>query len=298
MHLTDEQRREAGCIGGRDVIVIVKRGTKQQRRRGTVVPLRSCARTVSGLDVLPERAAPTEQEQQKERDMTVRMRRWPAAVAAAMVFAAVSARAQGTAADYARALELRDRWMYLTTNLAESASWVGDTQRFSYRKTVRGGFQFVVVDATTLDKRAAFDHEKLAAALSKETGETYTALRLPFDDFRFSPDERSIDVGFTGRFLSCRLTDYVCTPRQSPRGGGRQPRSFGAVRDLEVPADNRPKRSPDGAWDAFVQNHNIVVRAAGKRTVTILSTDGSEGNFYDSDRSSGRPTRRRSRRTA
>ena len=32
MHLTDEQRREAGCIGGRDVIVIVKRGTKQSTR--------------------------------------------------------------------------------------------------------------------------------------------------------------------------------------------------------------------------------------------------------------------------
>ena len=28
MHLTDEQRSEAGCIGGRDVIVIVKLRTK------------------------------------------------------------------------------------------------------------------------------------------------------------------------------------------------------------------------------------------------------------------------------
>jgi hypothetical protein len=27
-HVTDEQRSEAGCIGGRDVIVIVKRRTK------------------------------------------------------------------------------------------------------------------------------------------------------------------------------------------------------------------------------------------------------------------------------
>jgi hypothetical protein len=28
VHLTDEQRREAGCIGGRDVTVIVKSSTK------------------------------------------------------------------------------------------------------------------------------------------------------------------------------------------------------------------------------------------------------------------------------
>jgi hypothetical protein len=31
VHLTDEQRSEAGCIGGRDVIVIVKRRTKVGR---------------------------------------------------------------------------------------------------------------------------------------------------------------------------------------------------------------------------------------------------------------------------
>ena len=30
-HLTDEQRSEAGCIGGRYVAVIVKRSTKQPR---------------------------------------------------------------------------------------------------------------------------------------------------------------------------------------------------------------------------------------------------------------------------
>jgi ABC-2 type transport system permease protein len=33
VHLTDEQRREAGCIGGRDVLVIVKRGTKMHAIR-------------------------------------------------------------------------------------------------------------------------------------------------------------------------------------------------------------------------------------------------------------------------
>ena len=46
------------------------------------------------------------------------------------------------------------------------------------------------------------------------------------------------------------------------RGGGRggQPRSFGTNRDTAVAPDNRPKRSPDGRWEAFVSNFNVVVR--------------------------------------
>jgi hypothetical protein len=31
---------------------------------------------------------------------------------------------------------------------------------------VKGGFEFILVDATTLSKTLAFDHEKLAAAIS------------------------------------------------------------------------------------------------------------------------------------
>jgi dipeptidyl aminopeptidase/acylaminoacyl peptidase len=201
-------------------------------------------------------------------------------VAAGWVLAATPAASQGTAADYDRALGLRERWLYLTENLSEPAVWVGNTSRFHYRKTVRGGFQFMIFDAATRDKRAAFDHERLAAALSKGTGEPYAALRLPFVDFRFSSDERSIEMTVGGTPWTCRLADYVCATRPASRPA-RQPRSFGAVRDLEVPADNRPKRSPDGAWEAFVQNFNIVIRPAGRSTVTVLSSDGSEGNFYD-----------------
>ena len=62
------------------------------------------------------------------------------------------------------------------------------------------------------------------------------------------------------------------------RGG--QPRSFGTVRDTAVAPDNRPKRSPDGKSEAFVNNYNIVVRQVGG-AIKALSNDGSEGDPYD-----------------
>jgi dipeptidyl aminopeptidase/acylaminoacyl peptidase len=207
--------------------------------------------------------------------------RLAAAVLVAVVLVPTAGIAQVTPADYDRALGLRERWMYLTEGLADPVTWVDDTSRFYYRKTVKGGFEFVMVDAQTLQKRPAFDQERVATALSQATGTKYTGSRLPFDSFQFSNGERAIEVNFSETGWTCRLTDYVCTRRQQGGRGG-QPRSFGTVRDTEVPPDNRPRRSPDGKWEAFVSNFNIVVRstAAGSK-LKPLSNDGSEGDAYD-----------------
>ncbi len=196
-----------------------------------------------------------------------------------------TARAQVTAADYDRAMGLRERWMYLTDGVADPATWVDGTTRFYYRKTVKGGFQFVMVDAQSLQRQPAFDHDKLAAALGAATGEKYTGLRLPFDTFRFTNGERAMEITFNESGWTCRLPEYTCGARSGGGGGGGgrggQPRSFGTNRDTSVAPDNRPRPSPDGKWEAFVSNDNIVVRARGGKAVKALSSDGAAGNAYD-----------------
>ena len=49
---------------------------------------------------------------------------------------------------------------------AERPSWINESNRFWYRKSVEGGNSFMLVDAATQAKGPAFDHERLAAALS------------------------------------------------------------------------------------------------------------------------------------
>ena len=65
-------------------------------------------------------------------------------------------------------------------NVPGPANWIGETDHFWYARTVKGGTEFVLVDAGAATKKPAFDHEKLAAAISAATGKTYTALTLPF----------------------------------------------------------------------------------------------------------------------
>jgi len=85
-----------------------------------------------------------------------------------------------TASDYARA----EKWMPYNTNPLVFRSGVRPTwqadDRFWYRITTAEGSEFLLVDAAKGTRAPAFDHAKLAAALSAATGTTYDAHHLPF----------------------------------------------------------------------------------------------------------------------
>ncbi len=208
------------------------------------------------------------------------------------------ANAQGTLADYERAAGLRERYQGLVVNAPDRANWIEKTHRFWYRKSVKGGYEFIVADAETLAKKPAFDHEKLAAALSEVLApgdEAITAVRLPFNEFNFVDGERAIEVNARGARWRCDLAAYKCRRSEGPafgRFGGRGGGATGALTGIPGPRYNAPpprdaKLSPDGKlispddkWEAWVNNFNVWVRPKGKRDGFALSYDGSEGNYY------------------
>src|SRR5262245_42900190 len=103
--------------------------------------------------------------------------------ASALLFDAAQAQAQGTVPDYVQAITLRDRYQALAVNVPEQVQWIKNTNRFWYRKTVPGGNTFVLVNADTQTKEPAFDHAKLADALSTAMRGKFTAVTLPFTTF-------------------------------------------------------------------------------------------------------------------
>src|SRR6266498_4586732 len=118
--------------------------------------------------------------------------------------------AQVTQTDYERAARLRTRFQGLTVNIVDRPTWIGKTNRFWYRKSVKGGNEFVVVDAEALTKKPAFDHEKLAASLSTAASKKYTAVTLPFTTLTFADNEQAIEFIADGSRWRCRLSDYIC----------------------------------------------------------------------------------------
>ena len=170
-----------------------------------------------------------------------------AAVLTLWISSAIHASAQGTLADYQRAHELRTRSLDLVVNTPGVSSWIGDSHHFWYPKSVKGGTEFVLVDADRATRKAPFDQDKLATSISTATGHPYTGLKLPFAPARGRPgarpmqgdsgatrpltfldDERSIQFGTAGSLYKSSLSDYTCIktgpiPRPDREGRGDAP---------------------------------------------------------------------------
>ncbi len=201
--------------------------------------------------------------------------------------------AQGTVSDYQRAMTLRDRYQGIATDVPDQVQWVRNTNRFWYRKSVPGGNAFVLVDPDAQTKMPAFDHAKLGESLSAAMGTKYTAVTLPFTTFSFVDDDHAIEFtpggaspppspvarGVTWR---CTLDSYTCRESRTDGRGGRGGGSLaGPVRAAFDVNATEPSKSPDGKLEALVRNYNVAIRPTGARTLTWLTTDGSEGNYYD-----------------
>jgi len=231
---------------------------------------------------------------------------WKAGLLCTLLLVPAITPAQGTVTDYQRAQWLRIRFQALAVNLPDRATWIEKTTRFWYRKSVKGGNEFVLVDAETLARKSAFDHERLAASLSAASSAKLTALTLPFTSITFVDDERGIQFVAAGSTWKCDLADYSCK-KTGPAPQGQQfrppsqdaPEEFGnevydGMTDLspqqgqqqsrqeagQTSENQTSKASPDGKWEALIQNFNIFVRPKGKTEVFALSLDGSEGNYY------------------
>ncbi len=171
--------------------------------------------------------------------------------------------AQGTAADYERAKGLKAKYEAAAIDLAGTPNWIGNTHRLWYRKLSRGVNVYMVFDADTKQKNAAFDHEKIAASLSKLTNNTFKSNDLSLSQLRFDNNVTSFMTTIDSVVVRCTIADSVCTKVENPA----RPQG--------------PVKSPDGKWEALITNYNLAVRPVDAKEAIVLSTDGSEGNYYN-----------------
>jgi dipeptidyl aminopeptidase/acylaminoacyl peptidase len=209
------------------------------------------------------------------------------ALSATILLFPVVITAQGTVADYRRADSLRTRFEGLVVNVAAQPAWIPNSTRLTYRKSVRGGTEFVMVDAATGQKRPAFDHARLATALGSATSGRYTPITIP-NGLTFVDGDTAVEVSVDSVRWRCGLGEYVCVravarPGADGRGGGAGGRGRGAGAGIPGMPDPPPppRLSPDEKTEAFVRNYNVWVRPVADRNAAIpLSFDGSEGNAY------------------
>ena len=94
---------------------------------------------------------------------------------------------QGSKGDYERAMGLRDGVRNKVFKKHVNPKWSADGGRFWYRNDLSTDRrEFVLVDTTKGERRLAFNHVKVAAALTNAIGQSVDAEKLPIDELAFT----------------------------------------------------------------------------------------------------------------
>lgn len=275
---------------------------------------------------------------------------------------------QGTKADYERAFSYEERTRNKVHRQHVEPHWIAGGPAFWYRIDIGAdNHEFVSVTPNEASRRPAFDHQRLADALSEKASATIAANKLPFRSISFAQDRTRVRFKALGSGWEWDLINHELTAvaeaddtangdettakvlnrlRRSGRStvetsvrfvnetngsvelfwidSSRQRRSYGTIpsrkdhaqhtfvghvwlvtdneekplaafeateedsvaiidgtHKVEIPERSRRDRSrrqasPDGRWEAFIEDHNVHIREAATGETFALSDGGSE----------------------
>lgn len=195
-----------------------------------------------------------------------------------LTFAGASAQ-QGrvlTTKDYERAESFMG---YSTAPLIDGAAvrpnWLPGN-KFWYRNLTAAGAEYIMVDAAKGTRTSAFDHQKLAEALSGAAGANFTANTLP-PNATITNDGKFVTLSTGSKSWKYDLQTNTLTADanvpQTARGGFAGARRGGAA----------GVTSPDGKFVAFIKDYNLWVRDVATKKETQLTTDGEKDFGYATD---------------
>ncbi|NID09320.1 S9 family peptidase [Fibrivirga algicola] len=183
-----------------------------------------------------------------------------------------------TTSDYERAQRfMGSNAEQLIDNGSLRPNWLpGD--RFWYRNLTATGSNYVLVDPMKGSRSAPFDAQKLAATLTRVTGKTYEATKLPFQSITLSPTTQSVGLQVAGKSWQYdpqtdQLTADTTSVRAASGGGGRFSRE----------GDGNEVLSPDRKLAAYIKDYNLWVRNTQTGAQTQLTTDGAKDFGYATD---------------
>lgn len=168
-----------------------------------------------------------------------------------------------TAEDYARAEKFMSRFTDpLVFGADVQPNWI-DENYFWYWNAIPEGHEFVLVNVKKKQKNRAFDHEKLASALSAVAGKSCEPFKLPFKSIEFSADMNSLKFTVESFRYTYDIRDNRCQKGKA-----------------EEKIDPNIFLSPDGKLGAFIREYNLWIRDLATGKETQLTTDGMKDFGY------------------
>jgi len=157
--------------------------------------------------------------------------------------------------------------------------------RFWYQVSSAKETVFVLVDPKK-GKTMAFDHQKLALALSTAAGKTYEANKLPITSITYAADGKSIGVTAEGKRWKAELPTYKISVDEStpPPSVGNSPQARGGRGGGAGFGGGIPETlSPDGKKAVYIKDYNLWVRDVASNEKKQLTKDGIKDYGYATD---------------
>ena len=186
---------------------------------------------------------------------------------------------QPTSEDYTRA----DSLLSLTAGKVFYGNvrpvWVGSEGDFLYENITPEGTKYILVNATSLTKKPAFDQKRFAVALESASGKKVDPDKLALRNIIYSEKPEGFSFVFDGYNWLCSLKDYHIDKKERERAIDRTRTRLWdwGFRDEQA---NPPVVSPDKKWTAFIKNYNVFIRSSDDRKEYQLSFDGGIGEYY------------------
>ena len=140
--------------------------------------------------------------------------------------------------------------------------WI-DANHFWYANNIPEGQEFILVNSNDMTREQAFDHEKLAVALSELSDNEYDANNLPLGGLEFTGGLNKVSFMAGGSYYIYDIPANHLEEMKAPVISGRN-----AV------------VSPDGEKEAFIRNYNLWIRDLATGRESRLTTDGVKDFGY------------------
>lgn len=140
--------------------------------------------------------------------------------------------------------------------------WIAGGHRLWYKRSFDGGHEFILADAASKTKTRAFDHDRMARALSDALGREIRANQLPIDDLIYKSARGTPEIVAEKKVWTCDLQKLACSGHAMP------------------PPDAGEAAAPGGQRSLFVKDHNLWLRDLATGEARPLTTDGDRDRSY------------------
>ncbi|SFG15184.1 Dipeptidyl aminopeptidase/acylaminoacyl peptidase [Salegentibacter agarivorans] len=184
--------------------------------------------------------------------------------------------AQGKIEDYKRANSIDTLFKNKVFNTPDSFQWVNEKE-FWYKNNSENTDEYLLVDAKLKSQKEAFDHIRLAGALSEVLDEEVKPTSIKISELNFTEDEQYLDFQNDSLKFRLNLSDYHLAVTGSVNKKEQEKRYWGDRREKEK---KEPVPSSNGQYKAFIKNFNLFLVDKNSGEEEQLSFDGSKGFYY------------------